>query len=262
MTCRAKAVKASTRRRAHASVSRAFCPLSSRLAPPACRSPNKGGVVIGLIRVLAPESAPEATEVLAELPPQPAWRFVGFLVHCRRTREVEKTLAWLDGLQPLRPHTPVGMIARPKHSAHLLAPFPHPIPVFLNPEELLAGEVPRSVLVLLRRSSLQGRLFDNVVSNHPEVRNEGEILLALISRAAHGGTLNGAARDLGCTPQTVRRRLKRCAISPGRLMRRVRLKAFELRISLGMDRAAALQAGGWSSHHQRRKTAARLRPID
>lgn len=215
--------------------------------------------MIALIRVLPPKNAPEANEVLAELPRHPAWRFTSFLVHCTRPQEVKETLEWIKELQALRPQTPVGMIARAEHSAQLLAGFPHRLPLYLNPDELLAGRVSKSVLSRLRLNSLEGRLFDEIVLDYPEVSTEGVTLLALISRAAHGGTLSAVAKDLGVTPQTLRRRLRRCGISPGKLVRRTRLRAFDLRIELGMDRGAALYAGGWSSHDQRRKTATRLR---
>ncbi|MFO7893211.1 MAG: transposase, partial [Longimicrobiales bacterium] len=112
----------------------------------------------------------------------------------------------------------------------------------------------------LREAGIEARILEEIIREYgPQVLSRREAIEAVIARAAAGGTLQRAARDLGVHPNTLARWLEAVGLSPRPLRQQVRARAFELRVEQGMDRNAALDAGGWTDHDKRRQTLARLR---
>lgn len=130
----------------------------------------------------------------------------------------------------------------------------------LNPGQLNGLVLPEDALAELQDSGVEGRIIEEIVSEQgPEVLSEEESLQSVIARAVAGGTIGRAASDLGVQPYTLARRLNGVGLSPRWLRHWARLRAYYLRVGLGMDRRSALSAGGWTDHAQRRKATARFR---
>lgn len=91
---------------------------------------------------------------------------------------------------------------------------------------------------------------DRLGQSLPEVRS-------IIAQAAHGGTVNSAAKELKISVATLERRPKPLGTRPGKLLSTSRIRAYELRVSLGADPADALVATGWRDRNAVRKAKKR-----
>lgn len=215
--------------------------------------------MIALVRLLPPVTENVGTVALDALPRPPASAYSGFAVRCDGEPDVVHAIEWYRQVLEQRPAVPLGVVCRPDHCAGALARLGHSLTFLISPRDLVAGGLPATLLDEVRSASVEGRLLEEVLARHGDsARPLATTIRALISRAVRGGSLAGAARDLDVAERTVRRRLKSIGLSPGILKRELRLRAFELRVKLGMSRSAALAAGGWANQAQRRKCKSRL----
>jgi hypothetical protein len=215
--------------------------------------------MIGLVRLRPPASDGSGTLVLDRLPSAPAERLAGAMIRCDGEADLAEALSWYAEVRGERPSFPSGLVCSPAICAAPLGEFTFPVAPLLTPAELVDGVVPASALVELRSMSVEGRLMEELVAAQPTaVGDHRELIEGLVAHAVRGGRLETAARQLGCSTDTVRRRLASHGILPGLLMRLVRLRAYEVRLELGEAPAAALAAGGWSSQKARHKTHDRL----
>jgi hypothetical protein len=130
----------------------------------------------------------------------------------------------------------------------------------MDPSRLNGGGLPGSALEALREAGVEARILEEIVREHgPQVLSRRQSIETVIARAAAGGTLQRAASDLGVHANTLARWLRGVGLSPRQLRQRVRIMAYEIRVEQGMERNAALDAGGWTDHEKRRQTLARLR---
>jgi AraC-like DNA-binding protein len=215
--------------------------------------------MIALIGLLAPRGTPVGTVALDVLPSPPAFSYSGFAVHCVCEAEVADTIDWYRQVLAGRRAVPLGLVCRPNHCARLLAQFEHPLNFLISPFDLVAGGLPATLLDEIRSASIEGRLLEEIIAHHGDAAKPmASTIRTLIYRAVRGGSVASVARDLGVSSRTVRRRLRKVGLSPGSLKQKLRLRAYELRLELGMSRNAALAAGGWNDHGQRRKCARRF----
>ena len=169
-----------------------------------------------------------------------------------------ETLDWYRTVRAVRPALAFGLVCEPEACAEHLAHLPYSLAFLLRPSDLVAGGLPREALGRLRQAGVEGRIFDEVVERYGEqVSAQEETLRAVIARACFGGTVSRAARDLGVAPWTATRRLGSVGIAAGHLRSKVRLRAYEVRVELGVDPAEALRASGWTHQEDRRKAAKR-----
>lgn len=216
--------------------------------------------MIALVGVLSPSGADVGTVEISDLPPPPAPCYRGFAVRCSDEAEVNLTLSWYQRMVEFRPQLPLGLIAHADDCVKAIVHLEHTLTFLLDPSDLVAGALPARTLETLQHESVVGRIMDEILAEHgPRVLEEQHALQALVSRAVDGHTIGRAARDLGIHRDTLSRRLRRTGLAAGWLKSWIRLRAFHVRVSQGMDRTTALAAGGWTDHDQRRKAAARLR---
>lgn len=215
--------------------------------------------MIALVRLLPPATANVGTATLNALPKPPASAYSGFAVRCDDAPDVARAVEWYRQVLEVRPGVPLGLVSERDHCADALARLGHALIFLIPPRDLVAGGLPARLLEEVRSASVEGRLLEEVLAHLGDsARPLAATIRALISRAVRGGSVASAARDLGVSGRTVRRRLKSIGLSPGHLKQEVRLRAYELRVELGMSRSAALAAGGWSHQDHRRKCQLRL----
>ena len=215
--------------------------------------------MIGLVRLRPATPDGPSTLVFDRLPPVPVERLSGALVRCDTVGELLEMLHWYAEVRAVRPGFPSGLVCAPEICAGPLGEFTFPVAPLLAPGDLANREVPASALAKLRSVSVEGRLMEEVAAAHPSaVLDRREFVECLIAHAVRGGTLETTARHLGCSTDTVRRRLGVHGIRPGALMLQLRLRAYDVRLELGEAPAAALAAGGWSSRRARLKARYRL----
>lgn len=218
--------------------------------------------MIGLVGVLPPPGDSAGTVCLGALPEAPASQFSGFAVLCVHRAQVCATLNWFREVRELRPTIPLGMVADPDQCADALAELPFALTFRLSTGDLIAGGLPTFTLNQLREASLEGSLIAEVLHTYGGlVSPEIQTIRAVVARAVHGGTLSSAARDLDVSPETLRLRLGQVGIRAVDLRRWVRVRAYELRIGLGVDAGTAAAACGWTSQDQRRKAFHRFREM-
>lgn len=216
--------------------------------------------MIGLVGVRPPPGRPCGVTVLERVPESPAPRYAGFIVRGANRAAVDDVVLWYDALRERRAALALGLVARPDDSAEALAKAKHPVTLFLRPEALIGEAVPAEALCRVRQASVEGRLLEELVeAAGASVLEERRALEALVARGTNGGSVAGAARDLGVNTETLRRRLRPFGLKPSDVTRWTRVRGFEIRVELGTERNAALWAGGWMTHEQRRKTARRAR---
>ena len=216
--------------------------------------------MIALVRVPAPPRAANGIAEIGSLPEPPASRYTAFAVHCRDETEVREAVVWYRALFDSRSGTPLGLIAGANDCIQPVAHLDRSLVFVMDPSRLSGGGLPESALEALREAGVEGRILEEIVRKHgPEVLSEQQSLRALIGRAVAGSTIARAANDLCVHPDTMTRRFKRVGLSARWLRRWVRMRAYQLRVELGVDRSVALVAGGWTDHEQRRKASARLR---
>lgn len=216
--------------------------------------------MIALVRVSAPPGAESGTVELNSLPEPPGSRYTAFAVQCQAEGEAHEALLWYRTVLDSRPSAPLGLIARETDCIQAVADLDHSLEFFMNPRRLNGEGLPASALQALRDAGIEGRMLEEIVREHGrEVLSEEKALRVLISRAAAGGSIGRAASDLGVHQDTLVRRLDRVGLSLGPLKRRVRVRAYGLRVEHGVNPSVALLAGGWTNHEQRRKTMSRLR---
>lgn len=216
--------------------------------------------MIALVRVSAPAGAGSGIAEIGSLPEPPGCGYTAFAVHCRGEGEVRETLLWYRLVLDSRPGAPLGLIACATDCIQPIAELDHSLTFVLDPGELNGGGLPAGALEALRNAGIEGRILQEIVNEHgPEVFAEQGMLRAVIARAVSGGTLGRAARDLGVHPDTLARWLKSAGLSPRLLRQGIRMRAFELRVELGMERGVALGACGWTHQGPRRRALGRLR---
>ena len=215
--------------------------------------------MMALVRVSAPPGAGKGTAELTSLPEAPASRYTAFAVRCRDEGEVREALAWYRTVLESRPETPLGLIARAADCVQAVADLDRSLVFVMDPARLNGGGLPGNSFQALREAGIEGRILEEIVCEYgPEVLSQREPLNALIARAVTGSTIARAANDLGVHPRTLARRLKGVGLSSGWLRQWARLRAYELRLQMGIEARVALVAGGWADQEQRRKAAARL----
>lgn len=215
--------------------------------------------MIGLVDILPPPSSGMAGTLRLEcLPDPPAVRLSGMIVRCRDRQQVGRTLDWYGLVRSRRPEFPLSLVCTSDACAEPLSRCRFPIIAVVSPGELCAGGISNAVLNKVRAAAVEGRIIEELVNRHGSAILEARsTLTAAVAHAVRGGTVQGVGRELGVTRDTVRRRLNAVGVSAGVLMAWARLRAFEFRVELGYDRAAALIASGWMSPDARRKAAAR-----
>lgn len=216
--------------------------------------------MIGLVGVLPPPGDGAGTVCLDALPDPPGSRFSGFAVRCTDRDGVREALGWYRTVRAARPALAFGLVCEPGACAEELAGLPHPLTFLIRPGSLVAAGLSTEALGQLREAGVEGRIFDEVVERYgEEVLREEETVAALIAWACCGGTVAGTASDLGVASFTVTRRLAAVGISAECLRSWTRLRAYDIRLELGVDPSDALRASGWTSQNARRKAALRLR---
>jgi acyl-coenzyme A thioesterase PaaI-like protein len=220
------------------------------------------GRMIGLLDVLPPPSGDAAgTFRLETLPPPPAPRLSGLIARCRDAHEARRTLEWYDRVRSSRPEFPLGLVCASAACVDALSRCRFPVEALVAPAELCAGGVPGAAMDAVRAAAVESRILEELVQRHGTAILEALPTLKItVAQAVRGGTVQAAARELGVTRDTVRRRLKAVGLSAGLLMAKARLRAFDLRIEMGYDRGSALVTCGWSSHDARRKARSRAAP--
>lgn len=210
--------------------------------------------MIALVGVLSPTGSHTGTVTMNRLPNPEHSRHAGYVVHCRDSAEVERTLAWHEDVRVLRRSTPLGLVCDLHHCAVAVGSLAYPVQPIIPPAELSAGALPDHALDQIRTRSVEGLIFATLCHLYgDELTANRETIEAIISSAVHGGTLGRVATLLGISTETIRRRLRAIGISPGRLRTSIRLQAYRLLVDLGEHPAAALQACGWSDYEARRK---------
>jgi hypothetical protein len=214
--------------------------------------------MIALIGLLPPAGHAQGVQQGPGLPEPPATPFSGFLVRCDQEPDLAATLAWYRDVAEQRVDVPLGIVYAPNVCLAMLGECERVIRPLLSTGELIAGAPPIAAVERLREASVEGRIMEELVAEFREsILAERKILTALIGRAVNGGTLQSAARDLKCSQEKVRLHLAKFGITPGQLMTRVRLRAYDLRKQLGVSTSYALTAGGWDNPEARRKVAGR-----
>lgn len=216
--------------------------------------------MIALVRLLPPPSAASCgTAMLPALPSSPASRYSGFFVRCDGAPQMYETLEWYADLRERRPAVPLGLVCPPDLNPALRI-FPHPVAPVLASSEVPDKTVPRQALEEIRRTAVDGKIFDELVNKFgARVLSERRLVNAIVARAVAGNKLYHVARDLGVCEETVRRRLKLLGLEAGDFMSYVRVRAYDLRIKLGVAAMDALFAGNWNSQEDRRRCAGRVR---
>jgi hypothetical protein len=216
--------------------------------------------MIGLVGVLPPRDQERGTRVLDFLPAPPAEGLSAIMVQAEDEEGVAGVLGWLEEVSARRPTFALGLICPPRVCAPALGAFTRPVRIVLPPEDLEEGALPSDALAGLREASVEGTCFEKLRRMHGDsILSELEWVECLISHAVRGGTLNAVARELGCSPVTVWRRLTAVGLRPGATMSWARLRAYELSVELGADPGDARRAGGWYSRRAWRNAVARER---
>jgi hypothetical protein len=214
--------------------------------------------MIALINVRPPIGQPGGVVELERRPAAPAIRYAGAIVGCSGIAAVRETLGWFKAIREVRPAFVLGLVSRPRHCARALGSFTYPVKPVISPAELENGHLPQSAVDIIRELSIEGLILEEFVAEHGDrVLSRRLTLECLIAHAIRGGTLNAVVRDLGCSPTTVWRQVGDLGLRPSTLMRWARLRAYQLRIELGVRPGAALKAGGWNEDRARRKAASR-----
>lgn len=209
--------------------------------------------MIGLVGVLAPPGDGAGTACLDSLPHPPALSLAAAAVQCSHGLEVDTILEWFGEMRAKRPAFPMMLVADQTCAAQL-ASFPHPVVGMVSPSELQAGGLPRTALERLRAASVEGRVLDRLVLRFGrKLLQESSIVRCLIAHAVRGGTVAAAARDVGVSCDTIRRRLAVVGLRPRELIRAARILAYEERRLQGASPPVALCACGWNDpEHLRR----------
>lgn len=216
--------------------------------------------MIGLVGIAPPTGAAHGTVTLDSLPRIPAERLAALVARADGEDAVERLLAWFRKLMARRPTFTLGLVARPEECAAALGVCVHPVRLVLPPEALIQGALPRAALAVVRNASVEGILLEEFHrDNELAVVSQRTLVECLISHAVRGGSVNAVAADLGCSTITVWRRVARFGLKPGALMTRIRLRAFEVRVELGVHPDHARRAGGWYTRRAWEKAVARDR---
>lgn len=219
--------------------------------------------MIGLVRLLPPASDTSSSTVIDRLPPIPSAGFSGALVRCVGDLEISEALSWYADVRKVRPGFPVGIVCAPELCVGALGSFTYPVAPLLSPGDLVNGAVPALALADLRSMSVEGQLLRELAADYPAAMlGQQELLECITAHAVRGGTLESAARKIGCSVDTLRRRLSVHQISPSRLMQWLRIRAYDLRVEMGEGPRAALSAGGWNTQKARRKCRSRLKKAE
>jgi hypothetical protein len=201
--------------------------------------------MIGLLGVHPPADDSAGTKLLEALPGPPASALAAAAIRCDCQREIDAAIEWYGDMRAIRPAFAVIILADHRFGA-TLASCPHPVTAVVPPSDLVAGGVPRVALDQLRAASVEGRVVDRLVLQFGGALLEQlPLVRCLVAHAVRGGTVSAAARDLGVSGDTVRRRLTAAGVRPRDFMRAARLLAYEERRSQGASARTALAACGW-----------------
>lgn len=216
--------------------------------------------MIGLVRLLPPSTGADGTRSFPDLPGPPADSFSGFMVRCDSIIELTTTLAWFKEICRKRPYVSLGLVCRPEVCFSSLGKWPRPVQPVLSPAELLAGRIPLAAFDELRRSSIEGRIMEELVSVQGlPILAEQSLLRTLIARAVCGGTLNSVSTEMRMSSENIRLKMGKMGVKPGRLMSWARIRAYELSVQMGAASHEALLACGWYSQEARRKCVRRFK---
>ncbi|MEJ2186012.1 MAG: hypothetical protein P8Z36_08750 [Gemmatimonadota bacterium] len=214
--------------------------------------------MMAFVGIQPPTGHSEGIQAVPDLPESPATRFSGFLVRSEHESNLARTLAWYRDVVDQRPGVPLGIVYSPNVCLAMLGECAHPIRPIIPTDNLVAGAPPMAVVEQLREASVEGRIMQELVAEFGgSILVEKRILTALIAYGVGGGLVASAAHELKCSQEKIRLHLAEFGIQPGRLMSRVRLRAYDLRKQLGVQTRQALDAGGWHTSEARRKVARR-----
>lgn len=216
--------------------------------------------MIGLLGVSVPCGRTMGTVRLDTLPTVPAYSLSGIVARAPDDESLKGILAWCAEVFKRRATFAVGIVSPAGVCAPQLGAFTHPVAVVLPPEALEAESLPEDALKAVWNAAIEGMVFEELL------RVKGEEILpakatieALIAHGVRGGTLASVARDLGCSPVTVWRRLVKIGVEPRYTLNWVRLRGYDLRVALGEGRREARRASGWYNRKAWEKAVARGR---
>jgi hypothetical protein len=154
------------------------------------------------------------TKLLESLPAPPASALAGAVIRCDCQREIDAVIEWYGDMRAIRPAFAVILVADHRFGA-TLASCPHPVRAVVPPSDLAAGRQPQDALDQLRAASVEGRVLDRLVLQFGGALLEHlPLVRSLVAHAVRGGTVSAAARDLGVSVDTVRRRLTAAGVPP------------------------------------------------
>jgi transposase-like protein len=213
--------------------------------------------MIGLLGVHPPAGDGAGIKLLESLPAPPASALAGAVIRCDCQREIHAVIQWYGDMRAIRPAFAVILVTDHRFGA-TLASCPHPVRAVVRPSDLVAGGLPRVALDQLRAASVEGRVLDRLVLQFGGALLEHMPLVrGLVAHAVRGGTVSAAARDLGVSVDTVRRRLAVAGVRPSDFMRAARVLAYEKRRAQGASARIALAACGWTDAEQLRRVRRR-----
>ncbi len=216
--------------------------------------------MIGFVGLRPPSQDPGTVVQLAELPGIPAANYSGILVRCDSDDKVHDALRWCSAVRKCRPNFAFGLVCKADDCVRALGEFPERVTPVLSPMELEGDRVPTDVLAGIRRESIEGRIMDELILEADgHILEEPQLLRVLVAHGVRGHRLGRVANSMKLSIETVRRRLKRAGFSAGRLLTRVRLRAYDLSLEQGGSPSVALEACGWFDQEARRKCVRRLR---
>jgi AraC-like DNA-binding protein len=118
--------------------------------------------------------------------------------------------------------------------------------------------VPRDALDQLRAASVEGRVLERLILQFGVALLEHlPVVRCLVAHAVRGGTISAAARDLGMSVDTLRRRMTVAGVRPRDFMRAARVLAYEERRTQGASAGIALAACGWTDAEDLRQARRR-----
>jgi hypothetical protein len=213
--------------------------------------------MIGFRGVRPPVGDSVGTRLLGALPASPATELAAAAVRCDHEPELDAVLEWYGDMRAARPPFAVLLVADHRFGG-MLASCPHPVVSVVPPSTLEAGGLPRHAMDELRTASVEGRVLDRLVVRFGwGLMAELSVVRCLVAYAVRGGTVSRAARDLGVSLDTVRRRLAAAGVRPRDFMRAARILAYDQWRTQGATPLVALAACGWTDPEHVRRTRRR-----
>lgn len=199
-----------------------------------------------------PEGAP--AQPLTGLPAPPALRWSGFVLGCGGAMSVPCATWWAERIRSVRPAVPIGLVLKEPVDVD---GFQSVAETGIRFDVVLAGPSSseptlRQVIDRIAEVSVEGHLLERWMKAWPGLRSlwarDRDLVTALVSHAARGGTLRSLWKLTHLSQATVARRLRAAQCpAPGFLLRDGRLASVAIRRAFGVATAEAAAAAGWLS---------------